>query len=159
MATKDYHYVEGTAYWAAVVAPNTTFEPQWKIDVCLDEKARQQVEAIEGISIKNKDDERGDFISLKRNVEDRNGNKKPAPKVIDSQNNPWDDKLIGNGSRVVVKFHTYPYNYRGKSGVSSELDAVQVIDLVEYGNADDGFKVRDGGYVVQRNEEAMASEF
>ena len=156
MATKEYHYVEGTAYWAAVVAPNTTFEPQWKIDVALDAAGIEQVNGIEGVVIKNKDDERGDFISLKRNVEDRSGNKKPAPKVIDSQNNAWDDKLIGNGSKVCVKFHTYPYNYRGKSGISAELDAVQVIDLVEYNSADSGFQARENGYVV---EPAMANEF
>lgn len=159
MANKEYHYVEGTAYWASVVVPNTTFEPKWSIDLSIDDKTAEELAGIEGVTIKNKDDERGNFISLKRNVEDRSGNEKKAPKIIDSQNNAWDDRLIGNGSRVCVKFHTYPYNYRGKSGYSAELDAVQVIDLVEYGGADDGFEVRDGGYVIQREHAMASSEF
>ena len=64
---------------------------------------------------------------------------------MDSQNNPWDNKLIGNGSVVTVKALPFEWNYAGKSGKSADLAGVQVVELVEYGDKD--FDVVEGGYV------------
>ena len=62
--------INGTAYWASVTTPNTTFneDGEWKIDVCnLSESTIANLVA-DGLEdrIKNKDDERGDYITLKR---------------------------------------------------------------------------------------------
>ena len=130
-------YLTGKCYWASVVEPNSTFEPTWQLDLCLDSDTKALVEEA-GLNVRNKDDERGEFVTLKR-------------KVVDSRNNSWDDKLIGNGSVVTVKALPYEWNYAGKSGKSADLAAVQVVELVEYGDKD--FDVVEGGYVNNSSTE------
>ena len=136
-------YLTGKCYWAAVVEPNSTFEPAWQVDLCLDADSKALVEGA-GLNVRNKEDERGEFVTLKRKVQGKNGPRQ-APTVVDSQNNPWDKKLIGNGSVVTVKALPFEWNYAGKAGKSADLAAVQVVELVEYG--DKGFDVVEGGYV------------
>ena len=52
--------IQGKAYWASLVNPNTTFDSDgtWSIDVSLDEKNKKIAEA-DGLTIKNKNDDRG----------------------------------------------------------------------------------------------------
>ena len=140
-------FVSGKAYWASVCAPNTTFEPSWCIDVTLDEKTKVELESI-GLNIHNKGDERGDFIKIKRKVMKRDGTEREAPTVVDSKRNPWDNSLIGNGSDVNVKFKVYEYEYNKKHGVSADLIAVQVVNLIPYG---EDFDNVDDGYVVSNS--------
>lgn len=140
-------FVSGKAYWASVCAPNTTFEPSWCIDVTLDEKTKVELESI-GLNIHNKGDERGDFIKIKRKVMKRDGTEREAPTVVDSKRNPWDNSLIGNGSDVNVKFKVYEYEYNKKNGVSADLIAVQVVNLIPYG---EDFDNVDDGYVVSNS--------
>jgi hypothetical protein len=140
-------FVSGKAYWASVCAPNTTFEPSWCIDVTLDEKTKVELESI-GLNIQNKGDERGDFIKIKRKVMKRDGTEREAPTVVDSKRNPWDNSLIGNGSDVNVKFKVYEYEYNKKHGVSADLIAVQVVNLIPYG---EDFDNVDDGYVVSNS--------
>jgi hypothetical protein len=140
-------FVSGKAYWASVCAPNTTYEPTWCIDVTLDEKTKAELESI-GLNIQNKGDERGDFIKIKRKVMKRDGTEREAPTVVDSKRNPWDNSLIGNGSDVNVKFKVYEYEYNKKHGVSTDLIAVQVVNLIPYG---EDFEDVDDGYVVSNS--------
>ena len=138
--------ISGTAYWAAVVSPNTTFDPHcWEINVCnLSDETRATVEE-DGLVIKNKGDERGDFVTIKRKLLRKDGGTNDAPKVVDADNSPMHNTLIGNGSLVNVKYRPYSWSYGNRNGVSADLIAVQVIDLVEY-MADGDFDVVEGGY-------------
>lgn len=138
--------VTGKVYWASITEPNTTFEPAYQVDLCLDENTKKLVES-DGLTVKNKGDERGDYVTLKRKVMKRDGEKRQPPRVTDSHCNPWDGKLIGNGSICNIKYTPYEWNAAGRSGVSAFLDAVQIINLVEYRGSNDFEKV-DGGYVV-----------
>ena len=137
--------IKGKVFWASVVEPNTTFEPAcWQVDVCIeDEETREKLESI-GLTIKNKGDDRGDFFSAKRKTTKKDGSDRDAPRIIDAKRNPWDNRLIGNGSVAKVKIQPFDYNYAGKSGVSSDLMAMQVIDLVEYGDPSTDFQDEDG---------------
>ena len=146
--------ISGKVFWASVIEPNTTFEPAWQVDISLDENTKKLAET-DGLTIKNKSDERGDFVTLKRKVMKRDGDKRQPPRVIDSQNNPWDDKLIGNGSICNIKYMPYEWSAAGRSGVSADLLAVQVVDLVEYGGKTD-FEAVDGGYVVGGDKEVVS---
>ena len=146
-------YLTGKCYWAAVVEPNSTFEPAWQVDLCLDADTKALVEGA-GLNVRNKEDERGEFVTLKRKVQGKNG-PRTAPTVVDSQNNPWvvedeegnsEYKLIGNGSVVTVKALPFEWNYAGKAGKSADLAAVQVVELVEYA-MDKDFDVVEGGYI------------
>ena len=66
--------LNGKAYWASVVTPNTTFDEDgvYSIDLAVDEENKKSAVA-EGLSIKNKGDERGDFVTIKRKAKRKDG--------------------------------------------------------------------------------------
>lgn len=138
--------ISGKAYWASVVKPNTTFEPVWSIDVALDAKNKAIVEQ-DGLKVKNKGDERGDFVTIKRKVEGKNG-ENSAPVVMDAHKRPLaDGVLIGNGSDVNVQYKPYEWNWKGNSGIGADLRKIQVLDLVPYEEPDgEDFDVVPSGY-------------
>ena len=71
--------------------------------------------------------------------------------VKDSERNPFpSSKRIGNGSKVNVSYFPKEYSVYG-GGVKGYLNAVQVVDLVEYST--DDFGVVKGGYVNTEAEE------
>ena len=151
----DIHIISGKAHWASVLSPNTKYEPhKYCIDVELNEDTKQQAENL-GLIVKNKGS--FDFITIKRNLLKKNGDERPAPFVKDSSNNPWDNQLIGNGSDVNVKFATYDYNFAGKAGVGTDLMAVQVVNLIKYGN-DEDFDTVDNGYVISGSSSGSQEE-
>jgi len=136
--------IQGTAFWASVTQPNTKFEPVWSIDVCnLSAQAKKTLKA-DGLSSKIKNDpEKGDYITIKQKVHRRDGTEFEAPKVVDAMKRPF-TALIGNGSTVAVKYSVRDWEYAGKSGVTADLKAVQVINLIPYGD-DEDFDVVSGG--------------
>ena len=137
--------VEGKAYWASVTRPNTTFDPVYQIDLAVDDKTAEEFKG-KGVSVKQY--ERGSVVKFKRKVSRADGNKNPAPRLVDSAKNSI-DTLIGNGSTVKVMYNHFELKFAGKSGTSLDLQAVQVIDLVPYG---EDFDVSDG-YVAEGNNE------
>jgi len=61
----------------------------------------------------------------------RSGAEVPGPTVVDAQTNAIPPNvLIGNGSKVTIQYHTYPYGDDGFQRLI--LDGVQVVDLVEF---------------------------
>lgn len=137
--------LSGKAHWASVANPNTTFEPVWSVDLAIEgdelNKARQM-----GLAIKNKGDDRGDFVTIKRKVNRRDGTQNQAPTLVDANKNPMSGTLIGNGSDINVLFKTYEWEYAGKTGVGAELQKVQVANLVPYSDGSDDFDVVPDGY-------------
>ena len=127
--------LNGKAYWASVVSPNTTFDEDgvYSVDIAVDANNKKLAEA-EGLSIKNKGDDRGDFVTIKRKAKRKDGSANKAPDVMDGMKRPLQNTLIGNGSDVNVLFKTYEWNHKptGRSGKSADLKANQVIDLVAY---------------------------
>ena len=146
----DPIYISGKCHYASIIEPNTKFDPVWSIQVEVDEDNRSIIEGA-GLPINNKDDDRGDFVTIKRKVLRADGSQRAAPSVKDSQNNPWNGKLIANGSTVNGKATPYEWNYAGKSGVSADLAAVQVVDFIEYTRSDQDFEPVEGGYVQEDN--------
>ena len=129
--------ISGTAYWAKVHQPHyDQYNEQgiFSIDVTVDTKTKKQLQDLGlGPRIKNKGDERNDFVTIKRKYTRKDGTKNSAPRVVDSKKTPISpDVLIGNGSQINVAFDTYDYNVGGNQGVGSSLKAVQVTKLVEY---------------------------
>ena len=151
--------ITGKAYWASITSPNTTFDADgvWTLDVCnLDKKNIEMVKA-DGLTIKNKGDDRGDFVTIKRKVKRKDGNENAAPIVVDAQKRPLAlDILIGNGSLVNVLYSTYDWEFKGRKGTSADLKSVQVTDLVPYesGPKEDFDVVKDG---YTSNEETSAA--
>jgi hypothetical protein len=125
--------VEGTAYWASITRPNEKFEPMWTIDLAVDDKTASEFQkegfkigetVIDNQTIKN-------IIKFKRKVSKANGDKNQQPQLVDAEKNPL-NKIVGNGSKVKVMYKSYDWNYKGKTGKGLDLQAVQVLDLVEY---------------------------
>lgn len=134
--------VSGKVFWASVQAPNTTYEPEWGLDLLVDDNNRAQIMA-DKLTIKNKGDERGDFVHIRQRVSRRDGSKNDAPVVVDAQKNVT-DKLVGNGSTCNVMYTPFAWDMNGKSGVTPILKKVQIVDLVSYG---EDFDVVDDGFV------------
>ena len=91
-------------------------------------------------------------FKLKAKVQKRDGSwYEQEPVVLDAKKTPLTgDTLIGNGSKVKVAFEPIPYVMQStkKVGVSLRLKAVQVIDLVEYGNSATSVFDEEDGFVA-----------
>jgi len=145
----DPVYITGKCHYASITEPNTKFDPVWSIQVEINDDNREVVEKS-GLKVANKGDERGDFVTIKRKVHRKDGSQRNAPLVMDSQNNRWNnDKKIANGSTVNVKAIPYEWDYAGKSGISADLAAVQIVDFIEYSGNQQDFAPVDGGYVQE----------
>lgn len=125
--------VEGTAYWASITRPNEKFEPMWRVDVALSDKDAEDFKS-KGINLKEsviEDKTVKNLVTFKRKVSKANGDKNSQPTLVDAEKKPL-DKIVGNGSKVKVMYKSYDWNYKGKTGVGLDLQAVQVVDLIEY---------------------------
>jgi len=153
--------IKGSAYWASIVSPNTTFDSDgvWSIDVGNLDKKNLEVAKTDGLEIKNKGDDRGDFVTVKRKVRRKDGGMNKAPEVKDAQKRTMINTLIGNGSEVNVLYSTYEWEFKGRSGVSADLRAIQVTNLVPYNvdaDADEAFEVVPDGFVSNEADEEVS---
>jgi len=124
---------EGTAMWASITTPNTRFEPKYSIDLVVDNEMAQALKS-EGYKVKF-DKEEGPTITMKRNVNGPNGMIRKAPKLLDKNKNEL-DCLVGNGSKVRVQARPWEMVRNGQEFKGLELQAVQVLDLVQYSSGD-----------------------
>jgi len=145
----DPIFITGKCHYASITEPNTKFDPVWSIQVEVDDANRSTIEGA-NLPINNKGDDRGDFVTIKRKVMRKDGTQRQPPIVKDSENNLWNGKLIANGSTVNVKAIPFDWEYAGKSGVSADLAAVQVVNFIEYTSGED-FAPVEGGYVQKES--------
>ena len=153
--------LKGNAYWASIVSPNTTFDSDgvWSIDVGNLDKKNTDIAKADGLSVKNKGDDRGDIVTVKRKVRRKDGNMNKAPEVVDAGKRAMSGTLIGNGSEVNVLYSTYDWEFKGRSGTSADLRAVQVTNLVPYNvdaDADEAFEVVPDGFVTEDSDEELS---
>ena len=132
--------IDGTAYWASIKTPNTTFEPVFTVNLVVSQDVADDF-ASKGHTVKQMDE--GPALIIKRNVNGPNGMVRNAPRLLD-QNKQDVNLAVGNGSKVRVQCNEYEWEYAGKEGKSLDLQAVQIIDLVEY-KAEDGSEFFDEG--------------
>ena len=132
--------VNGTAYWASIKTPNTTFEPMYTVNLVVDQAIADDF-AGRGHTVKQMDE--GPALVIKRKVNGPNGMVRSAPRLLD-QNKQEVNLAVGNGSKIRVQYNEY--SGEGKFGPYTGLDlqAVQVVDLVEY-KAEDGSEFFDEG--------------
>jgi hypothetical protein len=155
--SNNMNVLSGKAYWTSISSPNTTFEPVWCVDLSLTGDQLSKAKAM-GLPIKNKGDDRGDFVKIKRNVKRNNGAENKQPALKDAQKRDMLGTQVGNGSDVNVAFKTYNWEYAGNKGVGTDLMAVQVINLVPYGGSEeDAFDVVPDGFVSEDGDDAFAS--
>ena len=125
----------GIAYWASVLAPNETFEPVYTVDLVISDEDAQDFQSkgfkVKDFSMKDEDGTPqyiGKAVTIKRKVNGKNG-PRSAPKLFDKNKNPL-DITVGNGSEVRVQYDDFPWEYAGKTGISLDFQAMQVLDLV-----------------------------
>ena len=148
--------IAGTAYWASVITPNTKFDADgvWTIDVGnLDDLNKKKAQK-DGLTVKNKGDEKEDFVTIKRKVRNAKGSLNRQPNVVDANKRLVTETMIGNGSKVNVLYEPFEWNFGGKTGVSADLRAVQVTELVPYSTEeDDAFAVVPDGFTSDEAED------
>ena len=94
-----------------------------------------------GHKVKQMDE--GPALIIKRKVNGPNGMVRNAPRLLD-QNKQEVNLAVGNGSKIRVQCNEFEWEYAGNTGKSLDLQAVQIIDLVEY-KAEDGSEFFDEG--------------
>ena len=118
--------VEGTIHWAFL---NKTNDLSGKYQADIGNLSDAAIKALEqvGVQIKNKGDDRGNFITGKSN--------RPIA-TIDAQGNYWNaDSQIGNNSKVKAVLGFYDHKFVKQYGTGVGLNKVVVLDHVPYGNA------------------------
>lgn len=160
LSTEKSMKIQGKAMWASVLAPNMKFPNPttggvYQIDLIIEDK---QVAGAKKAGLKVKKTEDGNVVRFRRNEKRRDGTLNKPPVVRDATNQPLTE-LVGNGSLVNVQFSIYEYDNSFGKGTGADLQGVQVLDLVVFGNADgDEFEVEDE-FVSEDNtsvEEATA---
>jgi len=121
--------LEGKAYWASVLTPNTKWEPMYSVNLVVDQEVAEGFKQ-RGFTIKEMEDI-GSAVVIKRKVNwtDANGtvHTRPAPRLFDKAKQPLDCQ-IGNGSTVKVQYREWEKgDWKGL-----DFQAMQVLDLVEY---------------------------
>lgn len=105
---------------------------EWTMDLVVDKEHVKKAKAL-GISdkIKMKPDylDGQPYMSFKQKELRPNGDKNDPIRVVDIRGNAWDDRLIGNGSDVDVKFAIVK-NPGKRTG--TYLRGVRVLSLVSY---------------------------
>ena len=124
--------LEGSAYWASVTTPNTTFEPVYSVNLVVDDAVAEDFQS-RGFSIKQMDE--GPAIVIKRKVNGPNGMIRPAPRLVDAYKNLLDAR-VGNGSEVKVQYKEWESDWKGKTFKGLDFQAMQVINLIEVGSPD-----------------------
>ena len=118
--------LEGSVKWASITTPNTKFEPVYTVDLIVDETTANDF-AARGHKVKQHDE--GPALVIKRKVHGPNGITRPAPRLLDKDKQEI-NLAVGNGSKVRVQYNEFAWEYAGKSGVSLDFQAMQVLDLV-----------------------------
>jgi hypothetical protein len=132
--------VEGVAYWASVTTPNTTFTPVYTVNLVVDEEVANDFRS-RGFTVK--DMEEGPALLIKRKVNGPNGMIRSAPKLLDKHKQPM-NVAVGNGSKVKVQYKEWESTWNGTVYKGLDLQAMQVLDLVEYASPDGAeFDVED----------------
>jgi len=141
----------GVLEWAKVfehnrdrAAWNEEKDGEYKVTVIMDDENAEKLRSS-GCAKATHQVEGGTKVTLARPHKGKFEWQGGAPTVANVKGQPWDfesDGYIGNGSTGLVRLAVYPAGSSGRIG--SRLEAVQVVDHVEYesegGGSSSGFK-------------------
>jgi len=133
--------VEGVAYWASITTPNTTYTPVYTVNLVVTDDVANDFRS-RGFTVK--DMEEGPALLIKRKVNGPNGMVRSAPKLLDKNKQPL-NVSVGNGSKVRVQYKEWESTWNGTLYKGLDLQAVQVVELIEYASPDGAeFDIVDG---------------
>lgn len=158
---KKFTSPKGTAVYPSLTKPDTRYNAEgvYKTGLELKGKAAEELKEtlkevfieefgakkLSGAKLPMKDNEDG---STTFNFKSKN-----PPKIFDAKGNPVKnpaDLRIGGGSAIKVAAAAKAYNAGGNTGVTLYLNAVQIIDLVEYNGSP--FGQEEGGFEATAEE-------
>lgn len=126
----QYIYLTGITKWCQRLRkPDEKFQ-NYQLNIWFDEDSWKAYNSL-GLGLKLRKDDDGEYVTLKRpetKLIKREMVEFGPPKVFDKDNNPWDDRIIGNGSKVTAKIVVYDTI----KGPGHRLESVRVDDWVEY---------------------------
>lgn len=140
----------GIASWCFVNHIDSKYD-EWKVTLTLTKKEADKLKAV-GLKV-NKVVTDDDEILLQYQFKRNGVNKKTKapnkkPSCVDAALQPYDG-MVGNGSEVIVKHRPFAWDNKFGKGISSDFQALQVLNLVEFEGAsdddDDGFEVMGDG--------------
>ena len=116
--------------WAQVKTPNKYGE--YSVTLLVDDKTADSFSS-RGFRIRDNDGQKE--LIIKRKGARKDGTPNQTPKLLDANKEPL-DVAVGNGSKVNVQYREWETsnNYGDFKGL--DLQAVQVVDLVEYTGSD-----------------------
>lgn len=137
MSKTTYHYFTGKCMWAKVSAPGDQKNEKYSINLFL---SSDDVKVFNKLKIRNKlrmDDEGKPYVSFSRKFSKMIKGELVQfgePALYDKEGVQFmnDRPSIGNGSTVTVKISVYETSYEGVAMNGHRLEAVKIVDLVEY---------------------------
>lgn len=128
-------FVTGKVYWAKIIgAPRDNYERtgrEWTYEFEPDDIGfLKKAGLLDRLKSKNATDGRGEYLTLKKPELDKEGNKNEPLRIYDHDGNPWDDRLLGNGTEVVVKLNIVDWGRGKKKSIYTK--AIRVEKLVPY---------------------------
>lgn len=153
MSKETYNFSNVKVFWAKVdpANPEAPFRDNgtkpftWNMVIGLDDKTSEAFKALKMNKFRR--DEEGDLkledglktiaVSKSATFGRKGGPKKPVI-VVDTYGNPYTG-LIGNGSICNVQCSVRDWIYEGQPGKTADLEAIQILELVEYESEGDNF--------------------
>lgn len=156
--------LEGISYYASIHSPNMTSVKKFKgtpyfiVNLGLDKENQEKAKSY-GLEVFEPEGEiKQPYVKIKRKVNPPKTSDDVKPEVVDTAQNPIPSTiLVGNGSKVRVKFATYWYDTNG-GGVGTALYKVQVVDLIEFKPSDRDFVSDGSGFKVSNSTSTPSAE-
>ena len=135
MANREIVYLRGQLHWFKALGdpvPNYNKDGyEWVFDLALDSDGLKQVKSMKALTVKDKDDDRGKFLTFKQKAERADGTPNQPIRVMDAAGNEWPStEKIGNGTVADVKFEIRDYGVGKYPGIYPR--AVRILDHVAY---------------------------
>lgn len=133
------YVIRGTAKWFRAVGkptggyPNGTGPEEWTFDLIPDDESKEKLLKL-GMSKKylktNQDGE--EYVKFSRKALRRDGAASQPFKIVDHNGQPWDDRLVGNGSTLNVQVVLNEIGTGKEKRLKPSALAIQVWDLEKY---------------------------
>lgn len=172
--TKTFN-LTGVAHWVKVIGdPVENYREdgnEWTIDVTPDQRGIELLRRVGlGEKLRNKDDDRDDFITFRRNELKKDGSANNHIEVVDAEGNPWNMEVgadgypvtpIGNGSLVKVKFSVFEMPARGKfkALIKPVIYKITVTELKEFKKREKPAETKAEGIAKQKKAPAQAEQW
>lgn len=134
MADSTTVFVKGKIYWPKILGqPRMNYEGtgrEWTYELEPEDVSfLKEAKLLD--RLKEKYEDRGPYLNLRKPEKDREGQPNEPIRVYDENNEPWDSsKLIGNGSEADVKLRIVDYGKGKKKGIYTT--AIRITNLVTY---------------------------